>query len=156
MNPTLSNRPAARVLVIDDDAGIHAAIRQVLGHWPFRGGSPRHLPTASGPAITALQFEVTSTYHGEGGLAAVRESVQTARPFAVAFVDVRMPGWDGVETTCRLWEADPDLQVVLCSAFSDYCWEDIVSRLGISDRLVILKKPFEAIEVRQLSHVLAE
>jgi len=80
-------------------------------------------------------------------LAAVREAVRAARPFAVAFVDVRMPpGWDGVETTCRLWEADPDLQVVICTAYSDHSWDEMIARLGTSDRLVILKKPFDVMK----------
>ena len=61
------------------------------------------------------------------------------------------PGWDGVETTCKIWEKYPDLQVVLCSAFSNYSWEEMVSKLGYWDRVVILKKPFDNIEVLQMA-----
>src|SRR5258708_17503219 len=75
----------------------------------------------------------------------------------MAFVDVRMPpGWDGVETTAKIWEKYPDLQVVLCTAYSDYSWEDMLKKLGYSDRLVILKKPFETIEVLQLAVSMTE
>ncbi len=75
----------------------------------------------------------------------------------MAFVDVRMPpGWDGVETTARIWEKYSDLQVVICTAYSDYSWEDMLKRLGYSDRLVILKKPFDTIEVLQLAISMTE
>jgi diguanylate cyclase len=65
------------------------------------------------------------------------------------------PGWDGLETIERLWAVDPDVQVVICSAHSDYDWADVVSRLGQTDRLLVLKKPFEPIEVLQCASALA-
>jgi diguanylate cyclase (GGDEF)-like protein len=65
------------------------------------------------------------------------------------------PGWDGLETIEHLWQYDPDLQVVICSAHSDYDWVDVVRRLGHSDRLLILKKPFEPIEVLQCASALS-
>jgi diguanylate cyclase (GGDEF)-like protein/PAS domain S-box-containing protein len=85
----------------------------------------------------------------------VRQAKASGRPYALAFVDVRMPpGWDGVETIGHLWEADPDLQIVICTAHSDYNWHDISRRLGLSDSFVVLKKPFDIIEVIQLAHAL--
>ena len=75
----------------------------------------------------------------------------------MAFVDVRMPpGWDGVETTAQIWQKYPDLQVVICTAYSDYSWEEMLKKLGYSDRLVILKKPFDNIEVLQLAISMTE
>jgi signal transduction histidine kinase len=73
----------------------------------------------------------------------------------MAFVDMRMPpGWNGIETIERLWREDPQLQVVICTAYSDTPWEEVLERLDARDRLLILKKPFDAIEVRQLAHAL--
>ena len=73
----------------------------------------------------------------------------------MAFVDIRMPpGWDGVETIDRLWKAAPNLQAVICTAYSDYSWHDIIGRFGHTDNLLILKKPFETVEVLQLAHAL--
>src|ERR1051326_4348231 len=66
------------------------------------------------------------------------------------------PGLDGIQTTAKLWEIYPDLQVVVCTAYSDYSWEEMVQKLGHSDRLVILKKPFDNIEVLQLANALTE
>ena len=51
---------------------------------------------------------------------------------------------------------DPDIQIVLCTAYSDYSWDEIARRLGSTDRLVILKKPFDAVEVMQLASALTE
>jgi diguanylate cyclase (GGDEF)-like protein len=65
------------------------------------------------------------------------------------------PGWDGLETIERLWAVDPDVQVVICSAHSDYDWSDVVARLGQTDRLLVVKKPFEPIEVLQCASALA-
>jgi len=60
------------------------------------------------------------------------------------------PGWDGVETIGHLWKVDPDLQIVICTAHSDYNWRDISKQLGMSDSFVVLKKPFDVIEVSHL------
>ena len=65
-------------------------------------------------------------------------------------------GGDGIETTARIWEIDPDLQTVICTAYADYSWDEMTAKLGISDRLVILKKPFDNMEVVQLAHALTE
>jgi signal transduction histidine kinase len=66
------------------------------------------------------------------------------------------PGWNGIETIQRLWQEDEDLQVVICTAYADYSFEEIVEALGSSDRLLILKKPFDPVEVRQLAVALTE
>jgi signal transduction histidine kinase len=101
--------------------------------------------------------EIDSAYQGEEGLERVRQSLQSGRPYAIAIVDVRMPpGWDGIETTQKLWEVDSDLQVVICSAYSDYSWDEIIARLGNSDRLLFLKKPFDTVEILQLANALTE
>jgi DNA-binding LytR/AlgR family response regulator len=84
-------------------------------------------------------------------LALVAKALQENRPYPLAFVDVRMPpGLDGVETVHRIWQVDPEILVVLCTAYSDHTWEEIVLRLGRTDHLLILKKPFDNIEVRQI------
>ena len=75
----------------------------------------------------------------------------------MAFVDVRMPpGWDGVETIARIWEVDPELQIVVCTAYSDYSWEEMRAKVGQPDSLLVLKKPFDNIEVQQLAHALTK
>ena len=103
------------------------------------------------------KFTIDSAQQGQEGLALVRKAVQTGRPYALAFVDARMPpGWDGIETTERIWQICSDLQVVICTAYSDYSWDEVVERLGQTDSLLILRKPFDAAEVRQLACALSE
>ena len=82
-------------------------------------------------------------------------AMQKQRPYALAFVDMRMPqGWDGAKTIEAALAVDP-LQVVVCTAYSDYSWDDLLHRLQGYDRLLILKKPFDNIEVQQMANTLA-
>jgi PAS domain S-box-containing protein len=101
------------------------------------------------------RYEIDSASQGQEGLRLVEQAMSEGHPYALAFVDVRMPpGWDGIETVDRIWKVDPDLPVVICTAYSDYSWSDMIVRLGHSDNLVVLRKPFEAVEVLQLAHSL--
>ena len=152
-----------RVLIIDDNPAIHADVRKIL--CPAVSTTAQALDdfeaellgTASTPAKPTISYEVDSAHQGQEGLAMVKKAVDEGRPYAMAFVDVRMPpGWDGVETTGELWKVAPDLQVVICTAYSDYSWDDMLAKLGSSDRLLILKKPFDTIEVLQLANSLTE
>ena len=150
-----------RILVIDDNPAIHDDFRKILGT-----AAPAHvaldevMATVFGdepPAAAQVSFAIDSAFQGEEGLAKVTAALAAGRPYALAFVDVRMPpGWDGVETITRIWAQDPTIQVVICTAYSDYSWHEIVARLGNSARLVILKKPFDNIEVLQLAHAMTK
>jgi signal transduction histidine kinase len=87
----------------------------------------------------------------------IEAAAAAGQPYAMAFVDVRMPpGWDGVETIARIWDRSPALQVVVCTAYSDYSWENMIRAIGRSDSLLILKKPFDKIEVLQLANALTQ
>ncbi len=153
-----------RILIVDDNASIHADYRKILGGGAESGALAdakaaffgAGAPAAAEPARGA-GYEMESAYQGEEAIQKARQAREQKKPFALAFVDVRMPpGIDGVETTARLWEADADLQVVLCTAFADYSWEEMSRRLGKSDQLLILKKPFDTMEVVQLATALTE
>jgi signal transduction histidine kinase len=86
----------------------------------------------------------------------VKTAVSSDQHYALAFVDMRMPpGWDGLQTIERLWSVDPSLQVVICSAYSDYDWDEVLGRLNRPHKLLVIKKPFEAVEVLQCAHALA-
>ena len=84
------------------------------------------------------------------------QALADGRPYSLAFVDMRMPpGWDGLKTIERLWATDPNVQVVICSAHTDYDWTEVVHRLGHSDKLLVLRKPAEPIEVLQCATALS-
>lgn len=146
-----------RILTIDDNEAIHEDYRKILCTGAGEAELHEHEADLFGEApasagIEAPRFEVDAAQQGAQGLEKVCKARQEGRPYAVVFVDVRMPpGWDGVETLERIWAEDPNIQAVICSAYSDYSWPEIIGRLGMKDRLLILKKPFDNIEVRQLA-----
>jgi PAS domain S-box-containing protein len=149
--------PNHRILVIDDNQAIHDDLRKILlGEVKTQERLQDDEALLFGiEAVPITKFEIDSAYQGQEGLAKLEQSLAEGRPYAMAFVDVRMPpGWDGVETITRLWRVYPNLQVVVCTAYSDYSWNDIQRRLGQSENLLILKKPFDNIEVIQLAHAL--
>jgi CheY-like chemotaxis protein len=150
-----------RLLVIDDNQGIHALFREILLRFSALPDEPNGLepPLFRDPNEDSRWpiFEIDSAYQGQEGLALIEKSLRENRPYSVAFVDVHMPpGWNGIETICKIWEKYSDLQVVICTGYSDYSWEQMVRPMGYLDRVVVLKKPFESIEVSQLAVAMAE
>ncbi len=148
-----------RVLVIDDNRDIHGDFRKVIGGGLEGAGALAAAELAllgeEPPLNVSGGFEIDSAYQGQEGVARAQQALDEGRPYAMAFVDMRMPpGWDGLETIERLWAVDPDVQVVICSAHSDYDWTEVVARLNYSDKLLVVKKPFEAIEVMQCANAL--
>jgi diguanylate cyclase (GGDEF)-like protein/PAS domain S-box-containing protein len=144
------------LLIIDDNEAIHDDLKKILVPREIDAELAADEALLSATTTTReVLFEVDSALQGQDGLACVERALASGQPYALAFVDVRMPpGWDGVETIGHLWKTDPDLQIVICTAHSDYTWKDIVQRLGVSHNFVILKKPFDPIEVNQLAHAL--
>ncbi len=148
-----------RILVVDDYAAIHEDFRRSLAAKTASKritGMTNELfgsKTACEPSeTTPIGFELALAFGGEQGVSLAKEAVKAERPFAMAFVDMRMPGgWDGVQTVEMLWKHDPRLQVVICTAYSDHDWDEVLRRLGHTDSLLLLKKPFEVDEVRQLA-----
>ena len=150
-----------RILVIDDNRAIHDDFRKILSPDTTIAATLKVTEVAlfgnSTHETWQTRFEVDSAFQGQEGVTLVKTAVAAERPYAMAFVDVRMPpGWDGVETTQKLWEVDPDVQIVICTAYSDYSWNEMCERIGNRDGLVILKKPFDTVEALQLAHALTE
>jgi len=154
------NAPSTyRILTIDDNPAIHEDFAKIFAESGASASALKDLEAALFGDTSKFRrshtFELESALQGQEGLERLRAALAGGRPFGVAFVDVRMPpGWDGVQTVEELWKVDPTLQVVLCTAYSDYSWDDIRRRIGNSDSLTILKKPFDNIEVYQLAFAL--
>jgi len=150
-----------RILIIDDNPSIHEDVRKILGV-PSEEDTQidREAALLFGQELEVtdkVEFDIDSAFQGQDGLVMVEKALREQRPYAMAFVDVRMPpGWDGIETISRIWKLYPELQVVICTAYSDYSWEEMVRHVGKTDSLVILKKPFDNIEVLQLAHTLTQ
>jgi CheY-like chemotaxis protein len=149
-----------RILIIDDNRAIHEDFGKILGSGTQNSALAAledELFGETAPVVASEEFELCSAFQGQDGFAMVHSAEAAGQPFAMAFVDVRMPpGWDGVETIHRMWQVSQSLQTVICTAYSDYSWEQIVERLGESDRLLFIRKPFDPAEVRQVALTLTE
>jgi CheY-like chemotaxis protein len=149
-----------RVIVIDDNPSIHTDFRKILtgtDGLEKLGAIEEALFGQAAQTHRVAAFKVDSAYQGQEGLEMIQRGLVEGSPYAMAFIDVRMPpGWDGIETTARIWAIDPNLQVANCTAYSDYSWSEMIERLGPTDKLLILKKPFDNIEALQLATALSE
>ena len=149
------------VLIIDDNENIHHDFLSILGS-NYKNSVDLHNAKAAlfdedTTIEDSIKFEVDSAYQGKEGLDKVREAIKQNYPYAMAFIDMRMPpGWDGIETIKNIWKEYPELEIVICTAYSDYEWSEIVEKLEHNDQLLILKKPFDNVEVYQLASALTE
>ena len=152
--------PGARILVVDDNPSIHRDFELVLlenaEDADLEADERQMYGNAAAPAVLKPAYTVDHALSGIEGVEKVKQALAEERPYQLAFVDIRMPGIDGVETIQRIWEWDSRIQVVICTAFSDYSWEDLVRRWGQTDNLLVLKKPFDNIEVTLLAGTLTE
>jgi CheY-like chemotaxis protein len=153
------NSQKKQLLIIDDSEAIHQDFRRILCQEQKESGSELDVleeeifgtAGGGGPADEAA-FEVDSAFQGQEGIVKVKQAQASGRPYALVFVDYRMPpGWNGVETLRHLREVAPTLQVVLCSAYSDYSWEEIAREFGAPQTLLELRKPFNSQELRALA-----
>jgi len=152
-----------RILIIDDNDAIHESFRKILlledpsveldeDEAFLFGEDTQH---KDGSALREIRLSFAS--QGQEGLEKILDARRERDPFAVAFVDMRMPpGWDGLETISQIWREVPEIEVVICTAFSDYSWDEVVEKLGRTDRLLIVKKPFDPLEIQQLALALTE
>ncbi len=164
MNPDFIgvSPPNQRILIIDDNPTIHDDFRKVLGAADTSLENEIDALRASifgevKPDVSrcGASFEIDSAYQGMEGLEKIRAASLEGRPYSLAFVDVRMPpGWDGIETITRIWQEFPDQQIIICTAYSDYSWNDIAKVMANPDQILVLKKPFDIIEVVQMAHAM--
>lgn len=157
-----------RLLIVDDQRHIHETFSRIfdpktnsndaLKQFENRFlNAEQQTSDMDDAPMASPTYDLSHATCCEEAVALTQEAMATNRPFSVAFVDMRMPpGKNGIETTEELWKISPDLQVVICTAHSDEPWSDVLARLGYSDRLLLLKKPFESDEAKQLALALSE
>jgi DNA-binding response OmpR family regulator len=160
----LKNNPVphalARILVVDDNPSIHRDFELVLlgnaENVGLEADERQMYGRAAAPTVLKPAYTVDHALSGIEGVEKVIQALAEERPYRMAFVDIRMPGIDGIETIQRVWERDSRIQIVICTAFSDYSWEELIRRWGQTDNLLVLKKPFDNIEVTLLASTLTE
>jgi CheY-like chemotaxis protein len=159
-NMNFEDRQLSQILIVDDNPRIHRDFELVLLEEPENSELE-----ADEERLFGLNSEITThkpTYtleharSGQEGIDKVAQGLTEGRYYQLAFVDIRMPGLDGVATIEQIWRIDPKIQIVICTAYADYSQEDLIRRLGRTDKLLVLKKPFDSIEVTQLARTLTE
>ncbi len=161
-----------RILIVDDQQHIHDTFTRVFNNRSatddgalddfeamFLDNESDSVAANTGSSIDDQRrtYELTHAHTGQSAVEKVEESLRQRSPFSVAFVDMRMPnGLDGLETTEAIWKVDPNVQVIICTAYSDHTWDEVLTRLGCTDRLLLLKKPFDRDEARQMALTMSE
>jgi len=147
-----------RILIVDDNTAIHRDFQKVLGGSKSDGAFEAlesQLFGRSSAAGPHKQYLLSFAESGQSALSQVQHAVKLGKPFSIAFVDMRMPGWDGIETTTQLLRAQATLEVAICSAYMDYSWHDVLQRVQ-RPGLRLLRKPWTSGEVLGLVHELCE
>lgn len=157
----MTNVESLKIIVIDDNKAIHKDFIKILSFTEENKKSDveqKLFGDTSQKDISILpHFQIDTALQGKEGVKLIKKALKAGTPYALAFVDIRMPpGWDGIETIKHIWNVDPEIQVVICTAYSDYSWEETIEQLGKHDNLLILKKPFDTITVLQLAYSLTK
>lgn len=149
-----------RILICDDNKAIHKDFHKVLSAAP-RSVSVSDIEEQlfeddpdfqSDPDFANVVFQIESAYQGQEALRMAEAAAAEGKPYAVIFMDVRMPpGWDGILTAEKIWEKLPQTEIVIVTAYSDYTWEEMIGKLGINNKLLFIKKPFDSLSVKQLA-----
>ncbi len=150
-----------RILVIDDNPDIQRDFKNILleeqANTKLDSCSAKLFARSTRKSTPRSKYELDFASQGKEGHEKIKQALSQNRPYELAFVDMRIsPGWDGIETIEHIWKTDPNIQVVICTDYADHSWEKISQRLGRSENLLILKKPFDSAEIAQLAAILTE
>ena len=162
---------ARKVLLIDDTDGILDDYRRILNppksdvalesleNLLFEEERSKKEENLERNRAHEFSFDLTFASQGQEGYNLAKEARERGEPFQLAFVDMRMPpGWDGLQTIQAIMQIDSDMQFIISTAYSDFTWAETMERLGFeeTDRVLILKKPFDPSEVWQMAISLSE
>ncbi len=148
-----------RILLVDDNEAIHEDIESILSINKNRsdvelrqleddlfGSSLLKEPDVLADTV----YDIDHAYQGKDAIEMVKDAQAENDPYSLVFMDVRMPpGMDGIETIQKIWKDHPYTEMVICTAYSDYSWDEIVGNLGNTDKLLFMKKPFDVTALKQ-------
>jgi two-component system, NtrC family, sensor kinase len=149
------------VLVIDDEEMVRDNIEEIL--IPRKNSAESQsvdiaasilfdapTPSLLTPRTSNIpNFTVHKASNGMEGLELVKKSVVAGTPYAVIFLDMRMPGWDGMETAEQIRKYDSKAEIIFVTAFSDRSIDDIIARAG--QNVGYHCKPYASEEITQLA-----
>ncbi len=157
------SKKTRRILIVDDNHSIHEDLKAILIH---KNLSEKDIETkkletelfdeqsASGTDYSDIDitYRIDDAYQGHEAITMVKEAEKEGHPYSLIFMDVRMPpGIDGIQTIHYIWNEFPNIEVVICTAYSDYSWDSIIKTLGSNNNLFFLKKPFESLTIKQIA-----
>jgi two-component system NtrC family sensor kinase len=147
-----------RILIVDDDLGIRDLYREILSPTQREAELPKETPVATEQhqiirSAAQDNYDLVLVDNGTEAVKEVEKAVEQEHPFAVAFIDMKMPGMDGAETAKKIFTADPNIKIVIVTAYSEYTPEDII-RITERDDILYLRKPFNREEIRQFARAL--
>ena len=148
-----------RLLIVDDNKSIHEDIKKILAinlvNLEIDKFEELLFDEKKETNTSSIDFVIDDAYQGEEALQKVEDAVKESFPYSLIFMDVRMPpGIDGIETIHRIWDKHPNIEMVICTAYSDYSWDEIMQKFGFTDQLLFIKKPFDAISLKQITYSL--
>ncbi|MBG08430.1 MAG: hypothetical protein CME68_06700 [Halobacteriovoraceae bacterium] len=156
----MSTKP--RILIVDDEPDIQKTIGDILTTDTDDGDDLKDLKQSlfgdeNEEIGEEIVYDLNYADQGEEAIQLVKKSKEEGNPFSVIFMDIRMPpGIDGIVTSQKIWSIDPRVEIILCSAYSDYTWDQVILKLGVTDKLIILKKPFMPEEISQVALTLSK
>jgi len=155
--------PLPRILIVDDEQNVLDAYRQVLASQQKVAANATRLDTLESKLFQTTAstqsrptFDLCLCRQGPEAVAAIQDSITQNAPFAVAFLDVRMPpGPDGVWTAAQIRALDPLVNIVIVTAYSDLSPAQINQQVQPPDRLLYMQKPFHTHEIQQFALALS-
>ena len=143
-----------RVLIVDDQEEIHNDFAEMLA-----SGFTKRATDDLAAAFVAQsdkpvlpQFELSHATSGEEACAMVKAAQESNCPFALAYIDIRMPpGTDGIETVRQIRQFEQDIEIVIMTAYSDKTLPEIVNDMALLHKLLYIRKPFSREEIQQIT-----
>ncbi|MCP4220731.1 MAG: response regulator [bacterium] len=160
LNGKTMEKQIRRILIVDDNEAIHEDFKNILGSNRGKNAEMRSLENdlfgstdeSAGDADHHISYDIADAFQGEDAISMVTEAETSGDPYALVFMDVRMPpGMDGIQTIKKIWEKYPHIEMVICTAYSDYSWDEIITMFGRNDHLLFVKKPFISVEIKQIA-----
>lgn len=165
-NSNIMAEKKMRILLVDDNAAIHDDFKQILNAKKMQNTDQEKLSLEQdlfADSDNKQQNKITSNsvvplyhiddaYQGEEAIKMVDTAAGEGYPYALIFMDVRMPpGMDGIEAVQTIWRKHPFVEVIICTAHSDYSWEEIMNIFGSTDHLLFIQKPFNNVTIKQIA-----